>query len=235
MPKPLLVITGATRGIGYAIAQKFAANGYNIATCARTPESLQRMSDEFADTYGVEVFTCVADISKKAEASSFVAFVRQLKQDISVLVNNTGAFSAGSIMEEPKGLMEKMMAVNYYSAYWVTKGLLQSMVSKKGGHIFNMCSVGSITHKPGGGSYFISKQALYGFTKILQEDLRGHGVKVTAVLPSATYTSSWEESGVNPERLIDPADIARTVWDCIGLSPRTQIEEVLIRPPLGDF
>ncbi len=235
MEKPLLVITGGTRGIGRAIAERFADEGYDIATCARTPESLGRMADSFQEEYGVNVYTSVADLSVKSEAIGFIEFVKKLKRPVEVLVNNCGKFSAGPLQDEPKGLMERMMAVNYYSAYWVTKGFLEDMMKREQGHIFNICSIGSITHRPGGGSYFIAKQALYGYTKILQEDLRGHGVKVTAVLPSATYTSSWEGSSVNPERLIDPSDIAHAVWEASRLSSRTLIEELVLRPPLGDF
>lgn len=234
MEKPLIVITGGTKGIGRAIAEQFALKGYDIVTCARTPEALAAMKEEFKTLYDATVQASVADLSIRAEAKAFAEFVKSLKRPINLLVNNVGSFGQGPLHKEAKGLMEHLMAANYYSAYWVTNSLISKMSARDGSHIINICSIASISNNPVGGSYFISKQALYGYTNALREELRPSRIKVTAILPSATFTSSWNGSGMNPERLMKPSDIAKAVWNASQSSDWANVEEVILRPPLGD-
>jgi short-subunit dehydrogenase len=235
MEKPLIVITGGTKGIGRAIAELFAQQGYDIVTCARTPEDLAEMKAAFGELYQAQLHASVADVSIKAEAKAFAEFVKQLKRPIKILVNNAGEFGQGPLHKEAKGVMEQLMAANYYSAYWVSNSLIDKISHSKQGHIINICSVGSISTSPRGGSYFIAKQALYGYTKALREELRPLGISVTAILPSATYTNSWAGSGMNPDRLMKASDVAQAVWNVTQTSEWANIEEVVLRPPLGDL
>ena len=99
--------------------------------------------------------------------------------------------------------------MNLYTAYHVTRAFLPSMMKKKSGHIFNMCSIASLSAYKNGGSYSISKYALMGFSKNLREELKPYNIKVTAVYPGAVYTSSWEGSGVEPQRIMEVNDIAK--------------------------
>jgi short-subunit dehydrogenase len=109
------------------------------------------------------------------------------------------------------------------------------MMEAKKGHIFTICSTASIMAYPNGGSYCISKFALYGMTKVLREEMKPHNVKVTAVLPGATFTDSWKGVDLPEERFIDSMDIAESIWATYSLSPRAVVEEILIRPQLGDL
>jgi NADP-dependent 3-hydroxy acid dehydrogenase YdfG len=109
------------------------------------------------------------------------------------------------------------------------------MKLKKSGYVFNICSTASIKAYPNGGSYCISKFALLGMTKVLREELKEHNVKVTAILPGATLTDSWKGTDVPENRFIKPTDIAETIWNAYLLSKNTVIEEILIRPQLGDL
>ena len=131
---------------------------------------------------------------------------------IDLLVNNAGTYLPGTIADEPDGLIEKMIGVNLYSAYYLTRHILPVMKAEKQGHIFNMCSIASLRAYPNGGSYSISKYALLGFSDNLREELKEHNIKVTSVCPGATYTPSWEGSGVEPGRIMEATDIAAMIW-----------------------
>jgi NADP-dependent 3-hydroxy acid dehydrogenase YdfG len=109
------------------------------------------------------------------------------------------------------------------------------MMATKTAHIFTLCSIASLGAYPGGGSYSISKFALLGFTKNLRRELQPHGIKVTAILPGAAYTDSWKESGVSEQRLMEADDIAKVIYNATLLSPQAVVEEIIIRPQLGDL
>jgi short-subunit dehydrogenase len=150
-------------------------------------------------------------------------------------VNNAGYFIPGEISTEPEGTLESMIHANLYSAYHTTRGLVQAMKDKKSGHIFNMCSIASIKAYSNGGSYAISKFALLGFSKCLREELKEFGIRVTAILPGATRTASWDESDEPEERFMKPEDVADTIYSGYALSGRSVVEEIIIRPQLGDL
>ncbi|MNL41342.1 Sepiapterin reductase [compost metagenome] len=127
------------------------------------------------------------------------------------------------------------METNLYSAYHLTRGLLLGMMELKKGHIFTICSTASIIAYPNGGSYCISKFALYGMTKVLREEMKPYNVRVTAILPGATYTDSWKGTDLPEERFMDSRDVAESIWSVYALSSRAVVEEILIRPQLGDL
>jgi short-subunit dehydrogenase len=103
------------------------------------------------------------------------------------------------------------------------------------GHVFNMCSIASIKAYPNGGSYAISKFALLGFSKVLREELKEYGVRVTAVLPGATRTASWDGIDLPEDRFMRAEDVAETVFSAYSISERSVVEEIIIRPQLGDI
>ena len=109
------------------------------------------------------------------------------------------------------------------------------MRATKTGHIFTTCSIASLDAYPGGGAYSFSKHALLGFTKNLRQELMAEGIKVTAIIPGAVYTDSWKGSGVPEERIMEADDIAKTVFAATQLSPQAVVDEIIIRPQLGDL
>ncbi|GLU50979.1 SDR family oxidoreductase [Dyadobacter frigoris] len=233
---PLVVITGGTKGIGRALIERFLAGSFDVITCARNENDLlslkSDMKTQFPDS---EVYFKKADLSLRNELNSFIDFVKNKQRAVDVLINNTGVFIPGQIHNEAEGTLEKTMETNLYSAYHLTRGIVGKMMEVKKGHIFTICSTASITAYPNGGSYCISKFALYGMTKVLREEMKPHGIKVTAVLPGATLTDSWQGTDLPAERFIDPKDVAETIWGAYLLSPRAVLEEILIRPQLGDL
>jgi short-subunit dehydrogenase len=232
--KKLIVVTGGTKGIGRAIIERFAKEGFDIVTCARSGKDLKSLEKHLKGKYANIDFTGQpADLSKKDDIKSFLNNFKSRKVD--VLVNNTGVFVPGQIHSEKAGMLEKMVETNLYSAYHISRGFIPAMIRRKSGHIFNICSTASIMPYVNGGSYCISKFALYGMTKVLREEMKPHNIRVTAVLPGATLTASWEGVDLPPERFMKPEDVADAIWGVYGLSGQSVVEEILIRPQLGDI
>jgi short-subunit dehydrogenase len=233
-PNPLAVITGATQGIGRAIAEKLLSQGYSLAICARSEEDLLNIHSAWKDQYPqATICTVAADLSIPAELRSFANKVIAEFQHVDVLVNNAGIFEPGELATEPEGQLERMMNVNLYSAYHLTRALLPQM--GKGSHIFNICSVASLKAYPNGGSYSISKYALLGFSENLREELKPAGIKVTAICPGATWSRSWSGSGIPKERIMEADDVAAMLWAACSLSPQADVETIVMRPLNGDL
>jgi short-subunit dehydrogenase len=231
-----IVITGGSKGMGKALATKYAIAGNKVFICARNENDLSNTASEInkKNSYAhVQYFA--ADISLKASAEEFAGWLETQNIIPDILINNAGQFIPGSIYNESDGLLEKMIAANLYSAYNLTRALLPSMMKKKSGHIFNMCSIASLSAYNNGGSYSISKYALMGFSKNLREELKPHNIKVTTVYPGAVYTASWEGSGIEPERIMEVSDVTEMIYAASLLSPQACVEDIIIRPQQGDL
>jgi short-subunit dehydrogenase len=233
--KKTAVITGGTKGIGRAIAIRFAKEGFDLALTSRTEKDLISLKKELEESYAIHCMTFAADLSKKSETIQFTEKVKETFEKINVLVNNTGTFVQGALMTEPDGALETQIDTNVYSAYYTTRGLIDLILKAEAAHIFNICSIASLQAYAGSGSYSISKFALLGFSKSLREELKPKGIKVTSIMPGATYTSSWEGVDLPESRFISSDDIADTVWAAYKLSPSALIEEIIIRPLEGDI
>lgn len=232
----LIVVSGGTKGIGRAIIERFMQEGFDAATCARSSTELDRLRAELAERFPQQfLFTQVADLSQRPQVEAFADMVLNLGQATEVLVNNTGTFLPGQIHNEAEGTFETMMQTNVASAYHLSRRLLPAMIQRRSGYLINVCSTASITAYTNGGSYCVSKFALLGMTKVLREELKPHGVKVTAVLPGATLTASWEGVQLPPERFMQAQDVADILWASYRLSPGAVVEEILMRPQLGDI
>jgi short-subunit dehydrogenase len=230
-----IIITGASKGLGKAIAEKFAAAGYHLFICARSSEALHATKQQLLNKYpGSKIDTMSIDLSLRENAIQFGNWCLQYGTPV-ILVNNAGQFLPGSIHSEAEGTLEQMMEANLYSAYHLTRTLLPRMMEAKNGHIFNMCSVASIAAYPNGGSYSLSKFALLGLSKNLREELKPFNIKVTAIIPGAAYTDSWSETGLKEERFMKALDVAELVYAVSQLSPQACVEEILLRPQLGDL
>jgi short-subunit dehydrogenase len=231
------IITGASRGLGKAIAEKMAAGGYDLCLCSRNAEALSATAGELRARYpAISIRAKAFDLGSTEQARQFGEWVLGAGDyPIDILVNNAGQFIPGSVYNEADGALEKMIAVNLYSAYHLTRHLLPAMMARGAGHVFNICSVASLQAYPNGGAYSISKFALAGFSKNLREEMKPYGIKVTAVYPGAAYTDSWAGSGIDPQRIMEAGDIAEMVYAASRLSPQATVEEILLRPQLGDL
>lgn len=231
----IIVITGASKGLGKAIAKQFAAAGYTLLVCARGELQLYKMMEELLLEFpDCTIKAMPVDMSVKEEVLAFANWCLQYGTP-DIIVNNAGQFLPGAIHNEAEGLLEQMIQTNLYSAYHLTRALLPTMIERKSGSIFNICSIASLQAYANGGSYSISKYALLGFSKNLREELKPNGIKVSAVMPGAAYTDSWIGSGVEESRIMEANDVAKMVFAASQLSPQAVMEDIVLRPQLGDL
>ncbi len=233
-----IVITGASRGIGFAIAEKFAEAGpqNSLFLSSQNESRIRAAAEVLTERFPPNRIEWIAaDLSEGKGVQKLKTWLQGKKVVADVLVNNAGYFIPGSIHNEENGTLEKMLNVNLLSAYNLTRALLPGMMERKSGHIFNMCSIASFAAYKNGGSYSISKFALLGFGKNLRQEMMPYHIKVTNILPGAVYTDSWAESGMLAERLMEAKDVASLVFAAAQLSPRACPEEIIIRPILGDL
>ncbi len=229
------IVTGASKGLGKAIAMKLASKGYNLFLGSRSENELAAVAKEIADLYNVKVDYFIADLSDKNQTKAFGNKALNVFSEINVLVNNAGLFIPGLIHEEADGILEQQIATNLYSAYYLTKTVIPTILQTPNAHIFNICSVASKIAYPNGGSYSISKFALLGFSKVLREELKDKKVKVTSILPGAAWSDSWKGVDLPYERLMEANDVAESLVACLNLSHAACVEEIILRPQLGDL
>lgn len=229
------IVTGASKGIGKAIAEIFAANNYDLFLCSRGEHTLYKTMDELATKYpSVTIKARPVDLSKKEEAIAFGNWCISFG-DPDILVNNAGGFEPGNVYSEPDGLLESQLASNLYSAYHLTRTVLPKMMEQRSGHIFNICSIAALDAYENGGAYSISKFALYGFSKNLREEMKAHGIKVTSIHPGAVKTDSWGDFDNSSHRIMEAEDIARMIYASSQLSLAACVEDIVIRPQQGDL
>ncbi|MCB0687628.1 MAG: SDR family oxidoreductase, partial [Saprospiraceae bacterium] len=188
---PVALVTGGTKGIGLAICKILGDKGFDLITCARSQKDLDQMKADFSRT-SVRVSSKKVDLSDRKEVKKFAEYVRNCTPKLEILVNNAGVFFPGEILKEQEGQLEMMINTNLYSAYHLTRSLIDLMPGGDKPHIFNMCSIASKIAYPNGGSYSISKFALLGFSKVLREELKTSGIRVTSLMPGATWSDSWK-------------------------------------------
>lgn len=231
-----IVITGASRGIGKSIAEIFASHGYDLLLTSMNETRLYKAMEDLLTRYpAISIKAKPFDLSKKTEAKTFGSWCLGLGKDIDILVNNAGSFTGASIHNEEEGAIEQMIETNLYSAYHLTRVILPAMIKKKSGHIFNISSIAGLKAYPGGGSYSVSKFALHGFSINLREEMKPYNIKVTCVFPGAAYTDSWATSGIKRERFMEADDIAKMIFGASQLSPGACVEDIVMRPQLGDL
>jgi short-subunit dehydrogenase len=230
-----VVITGASKGIGKAIAEIFAANGHTIFITSRGEVQLYKTMEEFQTKFPTATIKAKPfDLSKKEGAKEFGIWC--LGFDVpDIVINNAGAFEPGSINNEREGLLEEQLAINLFSAYHFTRTVLPKMMEARQGHIFNICSIAALKAYENGGAYSISKYALHGFSKNLREELKSYNIKVTSVFPGAVLTDSWGDFDNSQYRIMEANDIATMIYAASQLSPGACVEDIVVRPQLGDL
>lgn len=230
-----VIITGATKGIGKAIADFFLKNAANIAICSRHQDDLVVVKRQWQLTYPTaQILIKAVDLSDKDAVMDFAKFINNKWEKVDVLINNAGVFEYGMIKNEPIDQLSNLLNINVLGVHYLTRFVLP-FLKKPYGQIINICSIASRKPIRNSGSYSVSKYALLGYTENLREELREEKIKVTAVLPSATWSNSWEGEDIPKDRLMATEEVARTIWDLTQLDQTTVVEEIILRPPLGDI
>ena len=195
-----VLVTGASSGIGAAIARVMANRGARVTLVARRREPLERLAEEIRSrggAAGVET----ADLSKVDEVEALVDRVRAATGPPDVLVNNAGAGRWLAVDETPPGEAAQMMAVPYLAAFELTRALVPAMIEKGGGRIVCMTSIAAYTHVPGANGYAVARWAMRAFAGQLRVDLRGTGVGVTLLAPTEVDSPYFDHNPGSRERI----------------------------------
>jgi short-subunit dehydrogenase len=230
------LITAATKGIGRATALAFAREGVNLAICSRNAADLLAFKQELAGINpGIKVFTAVVDCSQKQELLAFATTAEMELGDIDVIVNNVGAYQQTSVLDDDENTFEKQINTNLLPAYELYRYFGKKMIAVADGHIFNICSVAALNPIPEAGTYSVTKYALLGLTKVMRLEMQPFGVKVTAVIPGSTLTDSWKDVLVDKDKMVLPEDVASAIINIYKMSPGANVDEIIIKPALGQI
>lgn len=231
----VIAITGASQGLGEALAVAFAKAGpCRLALLARRQEKLDAVAASCERFAGVKAVPIICDVTDPASVEKAVGEVYQSFGSIDVLVNNAGQFQGGGFIDFPLPDFDRQLAVNLRSAFIVSQAFVAKMVEQQSGDIVNICSVAALQAHEGGTGYCAAKAGLLGLTRVMREELKNHGIRVTAVHPGAIATPSWDGSGVPDERMMPVEDVAQAVVNLTALSRRSRIEELILRPMQGE-
>ena len=231
---PLVLVTGASSGIGAAVAREFATRGARLALVARSADRLAGVVSECEERGGdARAFVC--DVTDDRAVEAMADAVRQWAGTPDVVLNNAGAFVPGGVLETTVDGFRQQLEVNAVSAFAVTRAFLGGMLERGSGRVLMMGSVASVRGYPGGAAYGAAKHAMLGLARALREEAKGTGVSVTTLLPGAVRTGSWDGTDLPDERFMPPQDVARLAVEVASLSGRTVVEEILLRPDAGDI
>jgi NAD(P)-dependent dehydrogenase (short-subunit alcohol dehydrogenase family) len=236
MKAPVILVTGASQGIGEAIALRFAQEeaGCRLALVARSEKNLRAVARECLKLGAeVEIFPC--DVSDEAGVKALVRDVTKHFGPVDVLINNAGAFAMAPFAKTEVAMFDQQIATNLRSAFLVTRAFLPAMLKRKAGDIFFMSSIAGLGAYPQAAAYCAAKFGVTGLAKVLRAETKGTGVRVCCVHPGATWSPSWSKSGVKRERIMPAEDLARAILAVHRLGRRTVVEEIILRPEAGDL
>lgn len=226
------IITGASRGLGKAFAKFASKFGGTVGIIASNQERLKEVA---AQLEGCSVITYACDFTEPAAVDALISELKSDFDKVDVLINNVGAFEIGELAETKLEQVEKMLNINFKAAFSITQEFLPVFKSQKEGFIFNIGSIITETPRKDIAAYTISKFALQGYTKILCDDLKDFGVKVTEVVPGSINTSSWDGIDAPKEDFVQPSDIVSAVEMVINSSKGANFEQIIVRPTNRNF
>jgi len=229
------LITGATKGMGLAIAKRLAQLGYHLVLVARDAQALNEIKTRLeADNPGVTVYAVDCDFSDEIQLHKLLQWIDEQAHDLDILVNNVGIFRPVSLLDETDDDFTQQLRINYQTPHLLARAVGRNMRRNGKGHIFNISSIASRKPIASAGTYTVTKYAVAGLTHVLRDELRQYGVKVTEIIPGSTLTSSWEGTTIPHERFVLPEDIAEAVATCLSLSDGALVEEWVVTPTFGN-
>jgi 3-oxoacyl-[acyl-carrier protein] reductase len=230
------VITGATKGMGRAIAIKLAEAGYNLAICSRDQLAIDALCQDLsALNPAIKAIGLQTNCAEPTEVKAFADFVEQHFEQVDVLINNVGIFYPGSVLDEDEDNLAIQFQVNFNTAYILCRRFGKAMRGRQRGYIINICSIAAINPVAEAGSYTVTKFALLGLTRVLRAELMKHNVKVTAILPGSTLTDSWKGTTLPKDQFVAEEDIANAVLFCLNTSSGANPDEIIMTPLTGQI
>ncbi len=229
------LITGATKGMGLAIAEKLAGQGCSLLLSARDNQALEALQTRLTtNNPGIHVHYFACDFSDRDQLTQLIDWVERICPHLDILINNVGIFRPVSVLDESDEDFELQMRINYQTPHRLSRAVGRLMRERRKGHIFNISSIASREPVSSAGTYTVTKYAVRGLTHVLRDELRPYGIKVTEIVPGSTLTSSWEGTTIPAERFILPADIANAIAACLEMSEGAHVDEVIVKPQYGN-
>lgn len=227
--EPWAIVTGASRGIGYAIAAELARRGHRLALLARDPKPLEEAARRLAASApSAEAFPC--DVQDAAQVRASFEKILDRASRVDVLVNNAGLGAFAPVHQLRDADWEATLNTNLSGVFYCSKAVIPRMIQQRSGHIVNISSLAGKNALAGGSAYCASKWGLMGLTYCMAEDLRGYGIRVSVVCPGTVETEFSPHAGKNPQKMLQPEDVARVVGWLLDQEPQSFVSEVLLRP-----
>jgi 3-oxoacyl-[acyl-carrier protein] reductase len=223
------LVTGASRGIGLAIARRLARLRVKVSLCARDAEKLERAANELKRE-GASTLVTPADVTCAQDVDTLVARTEQSLGPIEILVNNAGIGYFAPTHQADESIWDTVLDTNLKSVFLASKAVAAGMIERRSGHIINIASLAGKNAFAGGGIYCASKWGLLGLTECMAEDLRPYGIRVSAICPGTVATDFSPHAGKDPSKTLQPEDIAHVVEMIATQAPQSFISEVLLRP-----
>ena len=233
-PRPVALVTGASRGIGAELARELARHGHDLVLVARSVEPMQALADELHQA-GAAVTVIAADLSQPGAAARLAAEAASRGLTVDVLINNAGLGAAGRFDRIDPGRIGEMSQVNIVALTELTRLLLPGMIARRRGRIMFVASVAAFQPGPGMAVYYASKAYVLSLGEALAQELRGTGVSVTTLCPGATATKFFDVADANSTlmarfRRMMPADrVARLGYRGLAAGRRVVITGVMNR------
>jgi 3-oxoacyl-[acyl-carrier protein] reductase len=225
----IAVVTGASRGIGFAVARRLAQLGASLGVCARDAHKLAGAAKEL-EAEGTKVLAIAADVSQSAEIEAFVKRIEGTLGPVDILINNAGVGHFGPVQDAAEENWDVVLDTNLKAVFLLSKAVAKGMIQRKTGHIVNIASLAGKNAFAGGAIYCASKWGLLGLTECMAEDLRTYGIRVSAICPGSVATDFSPHAGKDSAKMLQPQDIAHAVEMIVTQEPQSFISEVLLRP-----
>jgi len=223
------LVTGASRGIGLAIARRLGLMGARVALCARNAAPLEKAASDLRST-GIEVLAAPADVTRAEQVSSLVSETRRTLGPVDILVNNAGIGIFGPFYQQTDEDWNRLLDTNLKSAFLTSRAVAPEMIRRKTGHIVNISSLAGKSTFANGAIYCASKWGLLGLTGCMAEELRTHGVRVSAICPGSVATEFSPHAGKDASKMLQPEDVAHAVAAVVTQAAGSFISEVHLRP-----
>ena len=225
----IALVTGASRGIGYAISRKLANLGATLALCARDEGRLANVTREF-ECDGAGALAIPADLSRSADIARVVQTAERSLGPIDLLVNNAGLGYFGPAHEASEKTWDSLLDTNLKAVFLLSKAVAPEMIRRRRGQIINIASLAGKSAFAGGAIYCASKWGLLGLTQCMAEDLRSFGIRVSAICPGSVATDFSPHAGKDASKMLRPDDVAHAVGTLVTQDPGSFISEILLRP-----
>ena len=232
MTSPVALVTGATEGIGRAIAFALGRTGYQVGVCARTPSKLRLLLDDLAAA-GIRAAGHPGDVGIEVDARNVVQQITAVLGPVDVLVNNAGVGIIKPFDQLTLDDWDSTMATNLRSLYLMTREVLPGMRQRRRGSVVTIASLAGRNGFAGGSAYAASKHAALGFCRALMLEVRKDNVRVIAICPGSVDTALIRDQSVltpNLDRILQPEDVAATVLAALSLPERATVSELDVRP-----